>query len=117
MHIIFGQDEARALQNKYTVLELDTFEFQQNQRVVPAYCIIENVGITELPELTRMKNLHSELITNYGKQNWSFCLDAIEHLLGKWGGEMDSFYHDLHGRIQQYVNTPPGSDWTPFIQK
>ena len=117
MHIIFGQDEARALQNKYTVLELDTFEFQQTQHVVPAYCIIENIGIPELPELARMKNLHAELISNYGQQNWSFCLDAIEHLLGKWGGEVDSFYHDLHGRIQQHIRTPPGQDWTPFIQK
>lgn len=117
MHIIFGQDQARALQNKYTVLELDTFNFADSNVRVPAYCIIENVGILELPELERYKKLHAELIMNYRKQNWQFCSDAIEHLLGKWGGEMDSFYQDFSRRVEKFKIDPPGSDWNPDILK
>lgn len=117
MHIIFGKDKARALQNKYTVLQLDTFKFENTELVVPAYCIVENVGILELPELEQWKKLHEELIENYGQQNWSFCKDAISHLTGKWGGEVDSFYQDLYSRITALEKNPPGPDWSPLILK
>ena len=117
MHIIFGQDEARALQNKYTVLELDTFRFDHTDLRVPAYCIVENVAITDLPELERMKNLHAELIQNYKVMNWDFCTQALEHLQGCWGGEVDSFYADLAARVNQHIQTPPGPDWNPDILK
>lgn len=117
MHIIFGQDKARALQNKYTVLELDSFRFPNADFIVPAYCIIENVPIADLPELDRWKQLHAELIDNFGKQNWTFCRDALEHLIGKWGGEVDSFYQDLNARVEHLQTNPPGPDWSPAILK
>jgi len=117
MHIIFGQDEAQALKSKYTVLELDTFQFVDTDRKVSAFCIIENVAIEDLPELERMKTLHAELIKNYKIKNWDFCLQALEHLSGKWGGEVNTFYADLGSRINQHMQTPPADDWSPEILK
>ena len=117
MHIIFGNDNAQALDSKYTVLELDTFNLKESKVTTPAYCIIENVGITELPTLEYSKNLHAELIASYGKQNWDFCLEAISHLIGRWGGEVDSFYQELRNRINEFKKNPPGDDWSPAIDK
>lgn len=117
MHIIFGREKAQALQNKYTVLELDTFRVENSNDLIPAYCIVENLAILDLPDLERWKNLHTELIKNYGQQNWTFCQQALEHLVGKWGGELDSFYQDLDSRIQSYIKNTPDSDWTPVILK
>lgn len=117
MHIIFGKDNARALQSKYTVLELDTFNFQESNLVVPAYCIIENIGILELPRLEQMKKLHGELIENYGKRNWNFCLDAMEHLRGSFNGEVDSFYQELEKRIAQFQEQELDDSWSPVILK
>ena len=81
MHIIFGKENARALENKYTVLELDTFNFTDSELVVPAYCIIENISINELPNLENSKNLHRDLISNYSIQNWDSCLETISLLI------------------------------------
>ncbi len=117
MHIIFGQDRAKELEQKYTVLELDRFQINDSDQIHSAYCVIENVGITELPNLDRMKNLHVELMSNYQKHNWDFCLQALEHLIGKWGGELDSFYDDLRSRIEFYSKNPPQQDWNGVIQK
>lgn len=117
MHIIFGQDKAQELESKYTVLELDSFLFKNTQTIMPAYCIIENVGILDLPDLDRMKNLHAELIKNYGQQNWTFCQQALEHLVGKWSGEVDSFYTELGSRVESYLQNPPSDGWTPVINK
>lgn len=117
MHIIFGKDEAVQLENKYTVLELDLIQFGQDGPVAPAYCVIENISILDLPRVESMKALHENLILNYRSRDWKYCLDAMEHLQGFWGGELDSFYQNLRDRITLLVDTPPSASWEPVIQK
>ena len=90
MHIIFGEEQAQALADKYTVLELDTLRFGANGPVATAYCVIEQIAINDLPKVPSMKNLHSELMVNYRKRDWNFCTQALEHLTGFWGKESDS---------------------------
>lgn len=117
MHIIFGKEQANELSNKYTVLELDTFQFGSNGPVVTAYCTVETIPLDELVRLDQTKKQHSDLMINYGLRNWSDCLTAINELKGKWRGELDSFYQDLESRIQGFVISKPPADWTPVIQK
>ena len=117
MHIIFGREKAQALQNKYTVLELDLIRIGQDGPVTSVYCVIENISILDLPRVESMKPLHENLILNYRGRDWKYCLDAMEHLQGFWGGELDSFYQNLRDRIQPLVDNPPPENWTPAIQK
>lgn len=117
MHIIFGKDEALQLKNKYTVLELDLIQFGQDGPVAPAHCVIENISILDLPRVQSMQTLHENLISNYRDRDWKYCLDALEHLQGFWGGELDSFYQSLRARIQPFLDNPPPENWSPIIQK
>ena len=117
MHIIFGKDEALQLKNKYTVLELDLIQFGQDGPVAPAYCVIENIAISDLPKVQSMQTLHENLISNYRDRDWKYCLDATEHLQGFWGGELDSFYQNLRNRIQPFLDNAPPENWSPIIQK
>jgi len=117
MHIIFGKEQADELLNKYTVLELDTFQFGGNGPLITAYCTVETIPLEELIQLDQIKKQHSDLIINYGLRNWSDCLSAIEQLKGKWRGELDTFYKDLESRIQGFVISQPPADWTPIIIK
>jgi len=115
MHIIFGKDSD--LDVKYTLLELDTFKFESLGQTKTAYCVLENIPITDLPKLQSMKNLHANLIENYRKKDWNYCQQAIEHLVGFWGHELDTFYANLLQRINQYEANDPGPDWSPIIVK
>lgn len=115
MHIIFGKDEAVELEHKYTVLELDLIQFGPDGPIAPAYCIVENISILDLPKVVSMRTLHENLISNYRTRNWKYCQDAIEHLQGFWGGELDTFYDEMGRRIEQYVQQEPNNDWTPII--
>jgi hypothetical protein len=117
MHIIFGKDEALKLQDKYTILQLDVIRFGPDGPVTPSYCVIENISILDLPKVESMKTLHENLMLHYASRDWKYCLDATEHLLGFWGGEVDSFYENLRSRIQKLIEDPPSLDWTPEIQK
>jgi len=117
MHIIFGDDQAQALADKYTVLELDTLRFGANGPVATAYCVIEQIAINDLPKVESMRNLHSELMVNYRKRDWNFCTQALEHLTGFWGKELDSFYINLSQRITTYQEQDPGEDWDGIVEK
>jgi hypothetical protein len=117
MHIIFGKEQADELANKYTVLELDAFQFGENGPVVTAYCTVEIVPLEELVALEITKKQHADLLINYRLRAWANCLTAIKLLRGKWHGELDTFYSDLEARIQGYVINEPPSGWNPIIQK
>lgn len=117
MNIILGQPTAESLSDRYILLPLDTFIIKGAPEPVPSYCVIENVPISELPQMQNYRDLHVKLMENYGRQNWNYCEQAIEHLLGKWNGELDSFYADLLARVGQHRSVPPGANWQPAIAR
>jgi hypothetical protein len=115
MHIIF-KNNASLLDQKYTILDLDTFSLPDGSQHT-ACCVIENIPIIELAQTETFKELHNNLLKNYELRNWSYCEQAIDHLLGKWGGELDTFYQDLNSRIQQFKTIDLDDSWTPIIPR
>lgn len=117
MQIIFGDEQAKELSKKYTVLELDTFKLMPVKTIAKAFAVIENIPLDDLPMLNFKKNLHSNLMENYRKRDWNFCEQAVENLVGCFGGELDSFYAELQTRINNYKENDPGENWDPAIEK
>ena len=111
MHIILGDKITKEITDKYTVLELDNFRIKGRDHAVSAYCLVENVPITELPQAEQLRDLHAKMIQNYRLGNWKFCEDALEHLVGKWNGELDTFYKDLVQRIRTLKDQDPDPEW------
>jgi hypothetical protein len=117
MNIIFGTEMAKQAQERYTVLELDSFNLLPTDQVITAYCIVETIPIEEMPSLPDLEIMHQNLMAEYRKQNWEFCQDAIAHLTGKWNGELNSFYIELHQRIQRLKQQDLDQDWTGRLDK
>ena len=117
MNIILGRENVEQAQEKYTVLELDTLLINGAADPVTAYCLIEQIPIDQISNIDQFRDLHNNLMTNYRKRNWKYCEDAIEHLRGKWGGELDSFYLELQKRIQVLKNDILDDSWTGIILK
>jgi len=115
MNIIFKENSAD-IAKKYVVLDLDTFSVPDGSTHT-ACCVVENIPITELSETENLKALHADLIQSYGQREWSQCEQAIEQLMGKWGGEVDSFYTDLQSRIALLKTMDLPDTWTPVIPK
>ena len=116
MQIILGIEQAKLLEEKYVVLELDKIVFGSNNPTT-AYCVVQNIGLFDFTELETLKNLHQELVVSYQQRDWDFCLTAIEQLTGKWGGDLDTFYASLLDRVTEYKQTEPPADWTGVISK
>ncbi len=97
MHIVLGHEVAAGLRENYTVLELDTFETKGQK--VTAFCIINEIPLQELPQLEQNKQLHAEFLNQYYQGNYDNCEVIVQGLLGKFNGELDSFYEILIDRI------------------
>lgn len=117
MYIIFGDDQVAAMQEKYVVLELDTIRIGAGGPELPAYAVIENIAIPDLPMVESWTKLHENLITYYRKRDWNFCEQAIENLTGAFNGEVDSFYAEMQTRITNYKDNDPGEFWDWVIEK
>lgn len=117
MNIIFGRDQALSLGERYTVLELDTIRVKPANTEITAFCVIESMPILDMPKLESMKNLHNNLLVEYKKRDWNYCIQALEHLSGFWGHEVDTFYDILRTRIQEYVNNEPSDDWDGVVER
>ena len=117
MNIIFRSDLVAEIADRYTVLELDTLLFSGSSTPITAYCLIETVGLEEYVTLDRFRELHNNMMKNYRLKNWKYCEDALEHLMGKWRGELNSFYDDVAIRIKEYKEADPGENWAGIIEK
>ena len=117
MNIFFGDEQAEAFKDKYTILELDQVRFGNSGQVMTAYCIVETVPILEMVNLANLKDLHKNLMANYRKRDWNFCEQAIEHLMGAWNKELDSFYEDILTRIAGLKQQELDDTWDSVIQK
>jgi hypothetical protein len=86
-------------------------------QLVTAYCLVEHVPIQNLPKVESMCNLHENLLVNYRKRDWNYCTQALEHLVGFWGDEMDTYYTTLNQRIAKYIEQDPGESFDDIIEK
>lgn len=117
MNIIFGRENAVALADKYTVLELDTIKITPDGPTLTAFCAVENIPLMDMPKVESMKALHENLLINYRKKDWNYCTQALEHLVGFWGHDLDTFYDSISSRIATYSESDPGEDWDGVVVK
>jgi hypothetical protein len=103
------------VKSKYTLLPLDTFYFADADKKSTAYCLIENTPIQEMFSVEQYRDLHQNLIKNYYLRNWNYCEQAVEQLMGRWNGEVDSFYIEMDARVKTYKEQDPGPDWTGVL--
>lgn len=114
MHIIF-EDSIKLLPDSYTILELDTFRMPATNELSTAYCVIETIPLAEFPLAEAHKKIHADLIQAYKDQHWLYCEQAIDGLMGKWNGDLNTFYTDLLQRVVNYKETPPNEGWDGTI--
>ena len=99
MDIIFGRENAEKLREKYTVLDLETVE--KDGHSIEVFCLIgaDKISIGDLPQLDQWTKLHNDFLHGYNTQQYNYCRQCIEHLTGKFGGEVDTFYEEILKRI------------------
>jgi len=111
--VLATEEDIKPVADRYLVLELDTFRIKGKE--IPSWCIVDagDVGLADMTELAHFKEQHENLIRNYKKGDLNFVEQMVEHLKGKFGGNLDSFYTELYSRTQQEKADP----WDYVIEK
>jgi hypothetical protein len=117
MNIIIEPQNLDEYKEKYTVLELDTIRILPENRLVTAYCVVEQIPLEEMQNVEDQQQLHANLLENYKKRDWQASSEIIEQLTGCWDGELDSFYEEIRGRIAKYIDCDPGELFDGIIEK
>ena len=112
---MFGDSITDDIKSKYTILQLDTFYFADIDQTRVAYCLIETVPIAEMMGIDKNIELHNSLLRNYALKNLNYCIDAVEHLKGRWNSELDSFYDSILQRVGELRDTELDDNWTGVI--
>ena len=111
MHIVLTKAIADELSAKYTVLELDTMPHPDGP--VPAYCVLPMEQIVmEMSSLEHNVKLHQQLVDAIKINNTKLATDLCDILLGKFGGELDSFYQEIKNRVEKTNSTILGIEQT-----
>lgn len=99
MELIFGRENAEKLREKYTVLDLETVE--KDGISIEVFCLIpaEKLPLEELPQLEQWIKLHNDFINGYKNKEYEYCRNCYDHLIGRFGGEADSFYEEILKRM------------------
>ena len=116
MHIIFDNSDIQKMKEKHIVLELDVFRFPNNQ-IATAHCVVEKISLDTISQMENYIKLHDDLIKGYRNRQWKYCNDAIEYLMGSFGGDLDTFYTNLKTRVDGFIKEEPPKDWSYIIQK
>lgn len=98
MNIVVGRRVAEELAERYTVLPLESFD--SDGVWVEAFCVVpaEKINLGEMMFLDENIRLHKGFLEAYEQQNWERMHEIDEHLRGKFGGELDTFYEELLSR-------------------
>jgi hypothetical protein len=99
MQLIFGKDVAEKLKERYTVLELETLDVEG--KPLEVFCVIpaEKIAMSELTTVEHSTKLHNDFVAALKCSDYKICQDLSVHLIGRWGGEVDTFYEEILKRI------------------
>ena len=104
MQIVFNRVNADQLREKYTVLELEAVTVKD--QTLEAFCVVpvEHIAM-EMATLEYNVSLHEQLVSAIKDNEVDNCIKIIPDLMGKFGGELDSFYEIIMSRCTDTGST------------
>jgi hypothetical protein len=92
MNIIFNQQIADDLREKYVILELDTVMQPALTAPLTLHALVE-IAVNDIPTISFFREMHGDMITAYKSGNWTRAIELASGLLGQFNGEIDEFYN------------------------
>ena len=105
MQIVFDRNIVEELRERYTVLELETFDVRGTDTTLTAFCVVpvEKLAFMDLTKLDEQIENHIGFLTALQNKQWHLVIAAYDTVRGSFGGELDSFYSEIVSRANLYL--------------
>ena len=110
--ILIGANTAKALQEKYALLELDCITVKGKSEPETVYTVLGRAGTERAPVFAAIQEGIGQALKSYRAQDWQGALDQLEACKTlDVGFDIDVFTELYFERIETFRETPPGPDW------
>jgi hypothetical protein len=105
MHIIWGSENAKKVDSKYFVLELDTFYHEDKSIICYVALGPADIPLNSWANIEEHKKVHENLVKNYKDRNFQYCEEVVPLIRGKFGKDVDEFYDILTEKCSLYLTS------------
>ena len=109
--IILGEETATAVENDLFNIELDSIAVKGKKDSVRIFTVLgNNEWVFKNTNWYFNQQQHEKFLKLYRGQAWETAARFAKDLKDAWP-EMADYYDVMLGRIQSYLENPPGEDW------
>ena len=109
--IILGEETATAVENDLFNIELDSIAVKGKKDSVRIFTVLgNNEWVFKNTNWYFNQQQHEKFLKLYRGQAWEIAARFAKDLKDAWP-EMADYYDVMLGRIQSYLENPPGEDW------
>ena len=109
--IILGEDTAKAVDNDLFNIELDKIAVKGKKEAIRIFTVLgNNDWVFHNTNWYMYQQQHEKFLHLYRGQKWKVAEKFATDLRDGWP-EMADYYDVMLGRIQSYLENPPGDDW------
>jgi adenylate cyclase len=113
LSLVIGSRTAERAKEKFATMEIDLIQVKGKKQPELVFTVLGRAEVAEDPRCNELRDLNTEMLAAYRKQQWDDAERLIERCRKLAGGfGVDGLYEMYKERIAVYRAEPPPPDWT-----
>ena len=113
LSLVIGSRTADRAKEKFATMEIDLIQVKGKKQPELVFTVLGRAEVTEDPRCNELRDLNTQMLAAYRKQQWDESERLIERCRKLAGGfGVDGLYEMYKERIAVYRAEPPPPDWT-----
>ena len=113
LSLVIGSRTAERAKEKFATMEIDLIQVKGKKQPELVFTVLGRAEVSEDPRCNELRDLNTQMLAAYRKQQWDEAERLIERcrkLAGGFGA--DGLFEMYKERIAVYRAEPPPADWT-----
>ena len=113
LSLVIGSRSAERAKEKFATMEIDLIQVKGKKQPELVFTVLGRAEVIEDPRCDELRDLNTQMLAAYRKQQWDESERLIERCRKLAGGfGVDGLYEMYKERIAVYRAEPPPPDWT-----
>jgi adenylate cyclase len=113
LSLVIGSRTAERAKEKFATMEIDLIQVKGKKQPELVFTVLGRAEVAEDPRCNELRDLNTQMLAAYRKQQWDDAERLIERCRKLAGGfGVDGLYEMYKERIAVYRAEPPPPDWT-----